>query len=446
MKILITDTDRPRELPFLFHCVFWRACACRFDEICDLIPMFCNGLCQLKILIYIIKFFANCFLQYSVYIYIFFKRKTMCSLIIKFIFLLILILLEFIIYFVPVLLLCLIPNLFMSLFWLFPSIYQLYLYIFTEKKCDLRIRIYLFLISPIFIILYVPSFILLSIGYSILITLVLPFLTVMTRPEYSFNSLSSIAAIFYLIYQVVFHNSGYRLSKESPIIKPFNDVLNFTKSCFNFHSMEIEEKIHESYVYEFIFFKFITLYDSIIILIIFILIILPYIFMFTLSLIIILEIIVSLIGSILSTFELYDNNLNDFKKCPNYILKIYHFITILCTPLVFLFWTMILIIYAILYKFYWIGVIIGAFFKIFSIYKNNGFYNVMVSYLTIIIKIFLTIYNFIGDTFDTLSLSCINIELDELIYIYFGINIDEFDEGTLYEADNIINLLTVFIH
>lgn len=360
-------------------------------------------------------------------------------LIIKFGLLLILILLEFIIYFIPILVLCLIPNFFMALFWLFPSIYQLYSHIFAEKKCDLRIRIYLFLSSPIFIIFYVPSFILLSIGFSILITLVFPLLTIMTRPEYSFSSLSSIAAIFYLIY----HKFDYQILEESPILKPFNDVINFTKFCFNLHSIKITEKSYKSYIYEFIFSKIITLYDSIIILIIYGLIILPYILIFALPLTIIMEIIMSMISSIYTTCKLYENNLNEFKNCPNYILKFFHFITILCIPFIFLFWTMILVIYTILYKFIWITVVANAFLTIFSIYKNNGFHNVIISYLIIIIKIFLMLYNFIGDS---LSLLCIDIELDELIYICFGINIDEFGKDTLYKADNVINLLTVFFY
>src|SRR5436305_6112409 len=99
---------------------------------------------------------------------LFFFLKKMNLLIIRFVFFAILILLDFIIYFIPVLTLCLIPNLFTTLFWFFPSIYQTYSYIFTTRKYDLRIKIYLFLLSPIIIICYIPIFILLSIGYSIL--------------------------------------------------------------------------------------------------------------------------------------------------------------------------------------------------------------------------------------------------------------------------------------
>src|SRR5688572_18433514 len=91
----------------------------------------------------------------------------------KIIFLLFLIIIEFVIYFVP----CLIPNFISTLIWFIPSIYQLYSFIFTTKKYELRIRIYLFLISPIIVILYVPICILLYIGYSTFITLICPIMT-----------------------------------------------------------------------------------------------------------------------------------------------------------------------------------------------------------------------------------------------------------------------------
>ncbi|CAB4391034.1 unnamed protein product [Rhizophagus irregularis] len=261
----------------------------------------------------------------------------------------------------------------------------------------------------------------------------------MARPEYSFSSLSSIAAIFYLI----FYKSDYQVLEESPILKPFNEVLEFTKFCFNLHSIKLTEDSYKSYIYEFIFSKIIILYDSIIILIIYVLIILPYILVFALSLTTIMEIIISLISSIYTTCRLYENSLNGFKNNSNYILKIFHFITILCTPFVLIFWMMILVIYTILYKFVWISAVANAFLKIFSIYKKNGFNNVTISYLIIIIKIFQTLYNFISDS---LSLSCIDIELDELIYLNFGIDIDKFGKDTLYEADNVINLLTLFFY
>ncbi len=117
----------------------------------------------------------------------------------RIIFLLILIIIDFIIYFIPICILCLIPNFLITLFWFFPSIHQLYSLIFTKKECDLRIRIYLFSISPMIIILYVPICIGTYIGYSVLITLIFPLITVIRRPEYSFHSLSSAAALINFI-------------------------------------------------------------------------------------------------------------------------------------------------------------------------------------------------------------------------------------------------------
>src|SRR6266498_116413 len=104
--------------------------------------------------------------------------------ILKFVFLPTLILLELILNFIPIYILCLIPNLITTLIWYIPSIYQLYNFIFTKSELDLRISIYLFLLSPVIIILYIPTCILLFIGYSIFIGLIVPIITIIKRPEY----------------------------------------------------------------------------------------------------------------------------------------------------------------------------------------------------------------------------------------------------------------------
>src|SRR5438034_9666343 len=95
----------------------------------------------------------------------------------------IIIILDFIIYFLPICLSVLIPNLFVTLILYFPSIYQLYSFVFTAKECDLRIRIYLFLFSPVIIILYIPCCIITFIGFVIFITLINPIITITRRPE-----------------------------------------------------------------------------------------------------------------------------------------------------------------------------------------------------------------------------------------------------------------------
>ena len=87
------------------------------------------------------------------------------------------------------------------------------------------------------IILYIPIFILLSIGHSIFITLIYPLVIIMKRPEYPFYSFSLTVATIYLVYQfIVIHDSIYQL-KEPPILKPFNEVLNFTRTCWELGSI-----------------------------------------------------------------------------------------------------------------------------------------------------------------------------------------------------------------
>src|ERR1700742_1516331 len=121
----------------------------------------------------------------------------MTSIIIRFISLatlLILILLEFI-YLLPVYVLSLIVNFILTLIWYFPSIYQLYSFIFTAKEYDLKIRIYLLLFSPIIIILYIPIIVIYFIGYGIFLSSVNPLIAIIQRPDYPLYSLSLTVSI-----------------------------------------------------------------------------------------------------------------------------------------------------------------------------------------------------------------------------------------------------------
>src|ERR1044072_1881930 len=113
-------------------------------------------------------------------------------------FLFILIMIDFSLYFIPIFLLCFIPNFLITLIWFFPSIFQLCSFILINKEWDLRIKIYLFLISPIIILLYLLIGIGTYVYYRILITLIFPLITIIQRPEYSLHSLSSIATLISL--------------------------------------------------------------------------------------------------------------------------------------------------------------------------------------------------------------------------------------------------------
>src|SRR2546429_5605835 len=111
----------------------------------------------------------------------------------------ILAIIDFILYHITIFMLFLITNFITTLIWYFPSIYQLYSFIFTEKEIDLRIRIYLFLFSPLIIISYIPFCIIVFIGYGIFVTLINQLVIIFLRPEYPLYSLSSTAALIYFI-------------------------------------------------------------------------------------------------------------------------------------------------------------------------------------------------------------------------------------------------------
>src|ERR1051325_4927850 len=137
----------------------------------------------------------------------------MILIIIKFVTLAILILLDFIIYLSPSIL-SLIIKLITTLIWYFPSIYQLYSFIFT-REYDLKARIYLLIYSPIIIILYIPFFVIYSIGHFILFLFIIPLIVIIRRPGYPLYSISLTAAIAYTIY-----NQIYDCSIEGLLIDP----------------------------------------------------------------------------------------------------------------------------------------------------------------------------------------------------------------------------------
>src|SRR6266542_5386350 len=149
----------------------------------------------------------------------------MISIKIKFIFLVFLIFLDFILYLLPTYILSLTLNVFITLIWYFPSIYQFYSFIFTAKEYDLRVRIYLLLFSPIIFILYIPFFIIYSIVYGIFFSLINPLITIMQRPEYPLYSLSLTAAIIHLIYKYIL--SDYSIKEiliDSLVLEKIKDV------------------------------------------------------------------------------------------------------------------------------------------------------------------------------------------------------------------------------
>src|SRR6266542_4492033 len=208
----------------------------------------------------------------------------MILIIINFFFILILIFLECIIYLLPIYILSLILNIFITLIWHFPLIYQFYSFIFTAKEYNLRVRIYLLLFSPIIIILYIPLFIIYFIWYGIFFSLINPLITIIQRPEYPLYSLSFTAAIMHLIYKYIL--SGWPVEEiliDSLVFEKIKDVTHFTKQYWHFHSIKFSEKIKQPlpYVYKLISLFFYIL-DFSIIFLIFIMIIIPYKIMLTL--------------------------------------------------------------------------------------------------------------------------------------------------------------------
>lgn len=340
-----------------------------------------------------------------------------------------LLMLDFLIYILPVLLLCLIPNIIISLLTYLPSIFQIYSHLFYIISNDLRKRIYLFLSFPIIVALYIPIYMFLIIGYCIFVTLIYPFVIIIKRPEYPYYSISSTAAIIYLIYQSISHNSDYQLLNDTPILKPFDNIL-FSKTYLNL------DKLH---IYEFIFSIIVNILDIFLISLIFFMMITPLLFVVTLFLTMMKNL---LIGSIYNTHESYKEYKYSLTNNPIFIIKFCYVISLLSLPFILLFWLLYYTVYVVSNSLFLLITMMIILFKILIIYKKNDFYNVMVLFLVIIVKIFLTKYNFFGYTLNLLSHN--NLEIDELIYICFGIDIYKFGENILDESNNIINSFLLF--
>ena len=71
-------------------------------------------------------------------------------------------------------------------------------------------------------------------------------------------------------------------------------------------------------------------------------------------------------------------------------------------------------------------------------YKNNGFYNSMILLLVNIIRILIMKYNFINYELNLLFNN--SLEVDELIYIIFGIDITGIDKNIL-NGSNYVKLV-----
>lgn len=322
----------------------------------------------------------------------------------------IIIILDFIIYILPVCLLVLIPNLFISLIWYLPSIYQLYSFIFTTKEEKFRIRIYLFILSPIIIILYIPCCIITFIAYIIFITIINPIVTIARRPEYPFYLISSTAAIARLIYQQFCeHSDDKNLLIDSLIFKPINDSIEFSKECWNFHSSKFpEKKVNIGVIImSLIILLLVFLFDLITIFIAYILVVLFYLTM-VVSIFIIVKYFVTLFDiSIEISKKSIENILKNHKRWISiivliFILPLSFIVSIGMFPIIFLFY----IIFYVL-----INIIILTFKVMYKMGHTSYYYDIMSFFWAIIIKPFLT------------SDFNMSAEMELFIYNIFGINI-----------------------
>src|SRR4051794_10119299 len=288
----------------------------------------------------------------------------------RFYFLATLIFLEFILNFIPIYILFLITNLMTTLIWYIPSIYQLYIFIFTANEFDLRIRVYLFFFSPMIIILYIPICTLLFVGYSIFITLVVPLATIMERPEYPVYSLSSMTALIRIIYKCFCSNDSiYGLLTDSLLFRPFKNAMFFTKHFWLFNSMNVSEKIrrYKLFVCQLIVRKLINLLDLFILILTFTLIIIPYSYIFG-SFVTLLQF---LIGYVEMSYTNFKHMFSDLSYKEIYL--------IIVIPVVY---SLVLVgsfcYYVILRTFILsIFILIDMFVTIFEIYDDEGFYKVL---------------------------------------------------------------------
>jgi hypothetical protein len=148
-----------------------------------------------------------------------------------------------------------------------------------------------------------------------------------------------------------------------------------------------------------------------------------------------------LIAPIYNAYDSYKGDLNNFKNSLNAFYKTYYFISLMCTPLTFLTWLISCSCYVIVSGIFLFFVFISyIFYKIILVYKNGGFYDVFTLFLIIIIRMFLTKYSCFDDTINLL-LPYNNLQLDEFVYIFLKIDVDEFSEYILNASNKIIKLM-----
>lgn len=294
---------------------------------------------------------------------------------IRFVSLAILIFLDFIIFLMPTYILSLIINFLIILIWYFPSLYQLYSFIFTTKEYDSKMRIYLLLISLIIIVLYIPFFTIYSIGYAIFFSLINPLITIIQRPGYPLYSLSPTAAIIHLIYKYIYNHSIEEFLLDFLLLEKIKEV----KQHCHFHPLKFPEIIKQ-------FKSIFIILDFFIIFLILIIIIIPDLIISTTILVIFYSLMLS-----------YDLSLklliNNYKFSSSYI-KFWYLLLLIFVPFSYITLFIILLIVYNLYGICWYFKVIARIFsKAIEIYyknDNNGFYDVIDFFWAIIIEPFLS--------------------------------------------------------
>jgi hypothetical protein len=335
--------------------------------------------------------------------------------------LIIMIVFEFI-YLLPMYLLSLIINFIITLIWYFPSIYQFYSFIFIAKEYNLRIRIYLLILSPIIIILYIPIIVIYLIGYGIFFSLINPLMTIIQRPDYPLYTLSLTAAIAHLIYKYICDYHNYEFLIDFLILEKIK-VVYFIKKCWNFNSVKFLEKIEQikSYGCELIFFKLIHILD---ITAFFFIMIIPYII--RIIILILYVIILVLFASFFNTIIPLCFFLDKYKYNLHHIKLFYLFLislNVMFIPIIFpLTFIMFLPFYIVYFCFKMTTKLV---YKSIELYKkNDGFYNVIDFFWVI------TIYSFL----DT------DLDRNYFIYVICRINV-KYNESMISETSKILNLL-----
>jgi hypothetical protein len=332
---------------------------------------------------------------------------------------------DFALYFMPICIF-LISNIITTLIWYFPSIYQLYSFIFTEKVIDLRIRIYLLLFSPLIIVLYIPICVIVFIGYSTFFILIYRLIIAFIRPEYPLYSLSLTAALFHIIYKYYHESLSIgELLNYSLIFEVYKQKVEFTRNFWNFNSIKISKKIqyyYKIFIIKWIILKLITFIDLNVIFLIYLLIIIPYVT------------IMKLISTIycwfgipyIFTYEAFNEFFNNLESISS---KIKCFTLSIFIPFHYLFIFILCLICSSFIGICWtIERLVKIFFSIIKSFNNYGFYFIMDYYWIIIIRLILDLFWHFG------------LKLDGLIYALFGIDIYNYKKHVSEKVDCIIML------